>query len=190
MKIGMKEKGIRNIDKEVLNMSKKFLTLAQFKRDAGTGKMGLQLLERFGKKVEDFYICPVIEVHNKFVVLKKKDGRTSQLDLDYASLVEYDGEMLKVYSIGLRDLTDLEKSVMDGWKKITDTEEYKEQAYRDVMTDGSSTFYKDKYYFENSPCPYLYLEQNGKKYDYSTGKVYDPKVKGNCILKYKVFKRV
>lgn len=170
-------------------MAKKLLTLAQFKRDAATGKMGLELLERFGKKSEDFYICPVVEVHQKFVVLKKKDGRTSQLDLNYASLVEYDGETLKVYSVGLRELTDLEKSVMDGWKKITDTEEYKEQAYRDAMTDGSSTYYKDKGYFMNSPCPYLYLDDGDKKYDYNTGKVYDPKVKGNCILKYKVYKR-
>ena len=34
-------------------MGKKLFTLAQFKRDAATGKMGLQLLERYGKKVED-----------------------------------------------------------------------------------------------------------------------------------------
>ena len=166
-------------------MGKKFLSLAQFKRDAATGKMGLELLERFGKKSEDHYICPVVEVCSKSVKLKKKDGRISTLDLDYASL----GEILKVYSIGLRDLTDLEKSVMEGWKKITDTDDYKEQAYRDALTDGSSTYYKDVQYFKNSPCPYLYLDNNDKRYDYNTGKVYDPKVKGNCILKYKVFKR-
>jgi len=170
-------------------MAKKFLTLAQFKRDASTGKMGLELLERFGKKSDDHYICPVVEVCSKNVKLKKKDGRISTLDLNYASLVEYDGETLKVYSVGLRELTDLEKSVMEGWKKITDTEEYKEQAYRDAMTDGSSTYYKDRHYFLNSPCPYLYIDEKEKRYDYNTGKVYDPKVKGNCILKYKVYKR-
>ena len=97
--------------------------------------------------------------------LKKKDGRISTLDLDYASLVEYDGEILKVYSIGLRDLTDLEKSVMEGWKKITDTDDYKEQAYRDALTDGSSTYYKDVQYFKNSPCPYLYLDNNIERVD-------------------------
>ena len=170
-------------------MAKKLLTLAQFKRDAATGRMGLQLLERYGKKVEEDYICPVIEVHQKFIKLRKKNGMESSLDLDYASLVEYDGEILKVYSIGLRELTDLEKSVMDGWKKITDTEEYKEQAYRDAMTDGSSTYYKDKGYFMNSPCPYLYLDDGDKKYDYNTGKVYDPKVKGQCMLVYRVYSR-
>ena len=170
-------------------MAKKLLTLAQFKRDAATGRMGLQLLERYGKKVEEDYICPVIEVHQKFIKLRKKNGMESSLDLDYASLVEYDGEILKVYSIGLRELTDLEKSVLDGWKNITDTEEYKEQAYRDAMTDGSSTYYKDKGYFMNSPCPYLYLDDGDKKYDYNTGKVYDPKVKGQCMLVYKVYSR-
>lgn len=170
-------------------MAKKLLTLTQFKRDAATGKMGLQLLERHGKKVEEDYICPVIEVHQKFIKLRKKDGVESSLDLDYASLVEYDGEYLKVFSIGLRELTDLEKSVMEGWRKITDTDEYKEQAYRDAMTDGSSTFYKDVHYFKNSPCPYLYLDNGDKRYDYNTGKVYDPKVKGNCMLKYKVYRR-
>ena len=171
-------------------MAKKLLTLAQFKRDAATGKMGLELVERYGKKTNDFYICPVVEVRTKSIKLKKKDGTMSILDLDYASLVEYDGENLKVYSIGLRELNDLEKSVMEGWKKITDTDEYKEQAYRDAVTDGSSTYYKDKYYFLNSPCPYLYIDEHkGRKYDYNTGKLYDPKVKGDCMLVYKVYRR-
>ena len=170
-------------------MGKKLFTLAQFKRDASTGKMGLQLLERYGKKVEEDYICPVIEVLTRSVKLRKKDGNVSWLDLDYASLVEYDGDTLKVYSVGLRELTDLEKSVMDGWKKLSDNDEYREQAYRDMMTDGSTTYYKEKSYYDNTPCPYLFNEQNGKKYDYNTGKLYDPKIKGDCILKYKVYSR-
>ena len=170
-------------------MAKKLLTLAQFKRDAATGKMGLQLLERYGKKVEDDYICPVVEVLSRCVKLKKKDGSLSWLDLDYASLVEYDGDTLKVYSVGLRELNDTEKAVMNGWKKLSDNDEYREQAYRDMMTDGSTTFYKEKSYFDNSSCPYLFSEQNGKKYDYNTGKLYDPKIKGDCILKYKVYSK-
>ena len=35
---------------------------------------------------------------------------------------------------------------------------------------------------------YLYTERNGLRYDHNTGKVYDPKVKGKCVLVYKVHK--
>lgn len=165
----------------------KSLPFAQLKRDAMTGHMGLELLERYGKPAEERVICPVVKVETKSFKLLRGE-KSSWLYMPYASLVYYDGEFLKVYAAGLRDLTPVEKKVMDGWAKISSTDEYKEAALRDAYSDGSSTYYKEKWYFEQSPCPYLFDDNGSKKYDRSFGKVRDSKVKGVCELVYKVHK--
>ena len=36
------------------------LTLAQFKRDASSGHMGLELIERYGKKIDKPVVVPVV----------------------------------------------------------------------------------------------------------------------------------
>lgn len=78
-------------------MNKK-LTLKQFFRDASTGHMALELVERWGKPVPK-EICRVTEVHSRSIILRKKIG-DSILDLNYASLVDYDGQNLLVYAVG------------------------------------------------------------------------------------------
>lgn len=166
-------------------MGKK-LSLAQFKRDATTGKMGLQLLERYGKVIECSQIVPVINVASQSITLKRGD-KESYLDIPYASLVDYDGEYLYVYSIGSRPLNDKENNVMSAWKKIATTKEYKERAEYDALSDGSSTYYQQKAFFLNSSCPYLFEDKPNLRYNYNKNEVYDAKVKGDCILKYKVF---
>ena len=78
-------------------MEKK-LTLTQFFRDASTGHMALELVERWGQPVPR-EICRVTEVHSRSIVLRKKIG-DSTLDLNYAALVDYDGKSLLVYAVG------------------------------------------------------------------------------------------
>lgn len=91
---------------------KKKLTLAQFKRDAATGKLGLELLERYGNKVDKHEICPIIKVKAKGVVLQR-GNKESDLDLNFASLIDYDGEYFKIYNLGKRVLNDVEMMVMN-----------------------------------------------------------------------------
>lgn len=165
---------------------RKKLSLAQFKRDASTGKMGLQLLERYGKHIEELSIVPVIKVGSQSITLKRGD-KESDLDIPYASLVDYDGEYLYVYSIGSRPLNEEEQSVMNAWKQIASTKEYKERAEYDALSDGSSTYYQQKAFFLRSSCPYLFEDKPNLRYNYNKNEVYDAKVKGDCILKYKVF---
>lgn len=166
-------------------MGKK-LSLAQFKRDAATGKMGLQLLKRYGKKVEDTSVVPVIQVLSQSIKLQRGD-KESFLDIPYASLVDYTGEFLYVYSIGSRPLNQKEQAVMDAWNRVASTKEYIERAEYDAISDGSSTYYQKKRFFLNSSCPYLFEDKPNLRYNYNKNEVYDAKVKGDCILKYRVY---
>ena len=68
------------------------------------------------------------------IFILRNDGKKSDLPLKKASLVEYDGQTLTTYAAGLRDLTEEEQRVMDGWKKISSTEEFKERAINDAYT--------------------------------------------------------
>ena len=166
---------------------KKGLSFAQLRRDALSGHMALELVERYGKKPEQSVICPVCKVETKSIYILR-DGKESWIHMPYASLVYYDGRVLEVYAAGLRDLTPVEKKVMDGWKEITSTESYKSAAMSDVYSDDSSTYYKQERYFRDSPCPYLFYDDGSKKLDMKTGKVRDSKIKGMLELKYIVHK--
>lgn len=79
----------------------KKLTLKQFFRDASTGHMALQVIERSGKFTKE-EICPVVAVRSKSVVIRRKEG-DSVLDLNFSALIDYDGLILSVYSIGNRE---------------------------------------------------------------------------------------
>jgi hypothetical protein len=168
-------------------MKGKVLTLAQFKRDAKTGHMGLELVERYGKKENKRQIVPVVKVQAEGVVLKR-DNKESYLDIPFASLVEYTGETLKVYDMGKRPLNDLELRVLNEWRKIENTKEYIERARIDVLTDSSLTYYREKKFFESSPCPYLFISSKRFRYNKGDTFIYDAQVKGKCILKYNVHK--
>lgn len=163
------------------------LTLAQFKRDAASGHMGLELIERYGEKISKPIVVPVVKVQTNGVYLKRGSNE-SFLDYPFASLFEYTGSMLKVYDVGLRKLNPTEERVMNQWRQISNTPQFRERARIDAMTDGNYTGRQEEMFFKQSPCPYLYTEKNGLRYDYKTGKVYDPKVKGKCVLVYKVHK--
>ncbi len=84
------------------------LTLAQFKRDAATGHMGLELLERYGKKIDRPIIVPVVKVQTNGVYLKR-GSIESFLDFPHAYLFEYTGYMLRVYDKPKKSLNTNEK---------------------------------------------------------------------------------
>ncbi len=81
-----------------MNGLKNKLPLTQFFRDAKTGHMALELINKRGKSCQD-EICPVVKVQSKSVILQRREG-LSQLDLDYASLIDYNGSFLDIYAIG------------------------------------------------------------------------------------------
>ena len=80
-------------------------TLAEFKRDAATGKMSLELVERFGSTdiIERLQgIRKISKVRTAAVILVNQNGAESELRFDSAKLVDYDGESLTIYNPGKR----------------------------------------------------------------------------------------
>lgn len=109
----------------------------------------------------------------------------SWLDIPPASLLEYDGKTIKLYTTGYRELNTDEQAVLNEWRKITETEKYKEDALYDIMTDFHQTFYQKKRFFENCKYPYL-LDfgdfKNGKRFTNEVYIGYNNSIKGEFIL--------
>ena len=167
-------------------------TLADLKRDCKNGAIEVELqaagmwANGLPERLKGWRRA--IGANTVAVFFQNADWRKSELSLSCASLVEYTENAITVYKPGARDFTDEEKRILEEWKKIEETPEYKKQAEMDIYTDGSSTFYKQKYFFKDRGAEYLlgYDWQAGKKYDYNTGRVLDKKIKGEPELVYNV----
>ena len=75
------------------------------------------MIERYGKTGEAIPerlrgIREVSEVNTVGIKLVNQSGAISELSIPRASLINYDGDYLKVYSPGLREPTDAEKSFL------------------------------------------------------------------------------
>lgn len=163
------------------------MKLADLKRDAASGKIKLELVERYGKTGEEIPerirgIRTVSKINTVAIFLANADGVESELRFDSAKLVEYDGKSLTIYERGERDLTEQEQKILADWQKIED-DYYQRNPHGDA-------YWKKKDYFKNCPCPWLagYETVRGKYYKYN-GKVLDNQVRGNAILKYNVYAR-
>lgn len=76
-------------------------TLADFKRDVASGKIKLEMVERFGKTGEEIPercrgIRAIQSVNTVEIMLETADGLTSSLDFPPAKLIEYDGKSLTI----------------------------------------------------------------------------------------------
>lgn len=162
-------------------------TLADLKRDAANGKIKFELLERYGETGEAIPercrgIRTVQKVNTVGIMLVTADGLTSELRFASAKLVEYDGKFLTIYERGERDLTEQEQKILAEWKRI-ENEYYQQNPY-------GNSYWKKKEYFKNCPCPWLAGHETirGKRYTYN-GKVRDNQIRGNAILKYRVYEQ-
>ena len=167
------------------------LTLAQLKRDAKSGKLYGELVERFGSTeiLERLRgLRKILDANSVGITFLNTDGKKSECRIEKAALAEYTGDSLTVYNPGFRDLNADEIRIMDGWKKIASTDEYKRQSEVDALSDGSSTYWQEKAYYHNAGKMYLMglEEQAGCQYDFNTGKIRDSSIKGDAILKYKI----
>ena len=151
-------------------------TLAQLKRDVKVGTK-MTLLERFGTKMsEPKEVC---HVQGNGIAFKKGEKR-SYLTWPQASLIEYTGSEIKIYAPGLRDLSAEEKRIID--TKPVDAK----QSTIDIMTDGSTMFWRGKRHFEDHDALWYYNWHKGLKYDSRTGRMYDKSIKGSVELHYRI----
>ena len=160
-------------------------TLADLKREAASGKIRFEMIERYGETGEAIPercrgIRTVKKVNTVAIILETTDGQESDLRFDSAKLVEYDGKSLTTYERGERDLTEQEQKILADWQKIED-DYYKQNPYGDA-------YWKKKDYFKKCPCPWLngYETVKGKYYNYN-GKILDNQIRGKAILKYRVY---
>ncbi|MBE5919692.1 MAG: hypothetical protein E7272_07580 [Pseudobutyrivibrio ruminis] len=137
------------------------------------------------RKVENF--------KTEYVELRCADGQLSRMDIPRAALVEVDGNLLSIYNPGIRELNESEKKVWDEWMEIENSDEYQKQLEYDCLTDGSSTYWKKKHFFENKG--YLYLMQGSQKglrrvqgKPEAEGKIllYDENIRGELFLQYEM----
>ena len=180
-------------------------TLAEFKREAKKGNMYLEMIgnDNYRNELPDRLKGkrPVTEVHSNHIIVKTADGKKSYLEMNRASLVEYDGNTLTIYYPLVRSLTEEEKKVYNRGEEIRKEWHTKhgtspEMYIMSDMCDYGAINARDKYY-EEKGMGYLSLflashnkPVNGK---YPCGsdkdglKIMDFKSKGNISLKYNVY---
>ena len=161
-------------------------TLAQFKRDAASGKIALELVERFGST--EFPermrgIRKIARVNTVGITLVNERGEDSYMSYgESAKLFEYDGDTLTIYKPAMRPVTEQERQVRNEYEKIR-AEYYKNNPWGD-------DFWKQKDYYAKSACPWMYpnLDKSikGKKYMLCDDLVQDEHIRGEAILKYRV----
>lgn len=167
------------------------MSFAQLKRDAQSGKLYGELIERYGETeiIERLRgRRRVVGANTVGITFLNNDGKKSECRVERAALMDYTGDTLTIYNPGLRDLNDEESRIMQGWKDIENTDDYQRRAEIDALSDGSSTYWQKVGYFRKAGKEYLTggEEQNGCKLDYNTGKIRDKSVRGDTILKYKM----
>jgi len=156
-------------------------TLADLKRDLKQGTH-IKRVWRFGK--EDTELLTVDKVQTTSIRMTKEKGGSSWLEIPKASLMEYDGKQLKIYSPGKRDLTSEEQKIKEGEPKDI------EQDRIDMMTDGSQMHYRRMRYYKDSSHFYLFGtdKEQGKRLTWvdKVLKVEDDSLKGELTLVYEV----
>ena len=107
-------------------------------------------------------------------------SKKSYLDFPKALLLEVTEKSFKIYNKGLRDLTAEEKKIRNNAPKDP------EQSKIDIMTDGSTMYWREKRYYIQHNAEYLIgnKSERGMRYDFNTKKVWDDNVKGILSLEY------
>jgi len=191
-------------------MVKRNYTRAEFMKLAKVKKVSLRTFRLLGKTREEILADPdgnsfemrrisegvfdnfrvITDVRTKDIRL---DGR-SWLDLPLASQMEFDGERLRVYEIGLDYLTEVERNTLVEWEQIASTPEHIRQADIDIMTDGGTTYWEKVSFFEKKGMLHLlgYEWVGGRKLDnnlFNAQKaacVRDTSVRGELKFEYDV----
>jgi len=124
----------------------------------------------------------VKRVQSNAVVLDK-NGKDSFLEFPPASLVEFDGKRFTFYAVGYRPLTAEERAIVDGEPKDAKQDEI------DVLSDGSTMYYRRKRYYAEKDADYLFAGHGKGKRLYHEGDkrvIRDPAVQGRPELVYEL----
>lgn len=156
-------------------------TIAQLKRDANSGKMFLELINRYGEiPPEKMQGQRHVTRASTMAIFLDTNGKESELQLPRANLVEYTDDRLIIYTAGERDLTESEKAFL---------EKAKQESYEYTKGDiYMNDFWHMQKFFKDNGFGYLlgYEKCHGKRLNTSTRRIQDDNIKGEPILTYKV----
>lgn len=130
--------------------------------------------------------CPmkrkVMRVQNNGVSLidpTNSMSKCSFLEFPKASLLEVNDKGFKIFEAGRRDLTKEEKSIIAHEPKDPKQDEI------DLMSDGSTMYFRRKRYYIAKGYEYLFIGTRDKRIDSNDRtKVIDSSVKGKLSLEY------
>jgi hypothetical protein len=132
------------------------VSVAQLKKDSEAG-IELKLLTRWGQAVSDDNLPEILrgwrkvtESHKTHLYMGERQKK-SCLDIPKASLVEYTGDTLTIYSAGYRRLTAAESALLKAWEDIKATPQYAEKA----KADSGSAYYAELDFFGSHKATYL-----------------------------------
>jgi hypothetical protein len=132
----------------------------------------------------------------RYVVKVKSNGvefnpdkdatRGSFLDYPKATLCDFDGENFTIYNPALRELTAEEQNIMDTMP--SKLPENAQQMENDMLTDGSTMFYRDNKHCQEAGMEYLRGHETirGMRYSYNDKKVLDDNCRGTISMRYKI----
>lgn len=172
-------------------------TRADLFRDAKSGHLYLEMTERYGRTIppEERQKRQVVKANTVDLILEDDKKNRSHLSIPRATLVDYTDSTLTIHTFGYREPTAQEAQILAGWEKITNTPEYKTMETNDLLSDGSSSYWKMVRYFTDHHAKYLmgFDREHGACLDFNRRSdqlpdfISDEKVKGEPILKYNVY---
>lgn len=158
-------------------------TLAELKREANAQSISAEMIYRYGEEIPERLrgIRKATRANTVAVFFQNADGRESELSIKAASLIEYNGDTLTIYEAGKRELNAEERAIL---------QEYEQTRKRYEEENPFSNGYWFKVSFFNKAKPFDYLSGfetiRGKRYNYD-GTITDNAIKGNAIIKYKIY---
>lgn len=188
------------------------MTRAEFIRLARAGRLSLKRIHYYGrtkaniladieagKTIEGYELRALANrVYDDFRKVTAVSGSSfsldgkSWLDIPQASLLSFSNNFIISYQPALTVLTTEEAATLNEWKKVESTEEYKQRAYADAVSDGSSTYWQEKSFFEKRKMQHLlgFEWNNGRKLNINECDrdnpfiVFDKNIKGAEVYSY------
>lgn len=112
----------------------------------------------------------------------KQAKNGSFLEFNNAKLTEYDGEEIRTYKPGKRELTEDERRIYNN--RPSQRKENEKLLERDILGDGSTTYWMDKKYLSDNNMSYIFDHDGSKRYDYNSDMIIDEQIKGDLSLRY------
>lgn len=169
------------------------MTKADFMRDTKTNKISLMLIGGANfewikeKRPQNLNPRSIVKIQTNAIYLsgEENNGQGSYLEIPAASLMEYTGDTLSIFSPGAREMNQEEKNNVE--KAENERKKYQEEnPYND-------DYWHMKNFYKHCSTPWIYFgngEVKGKKAGQGSlsGKIIDNSIKGELILQYKVIK--